>query len=45
MNSHYKLFILFARNFALPCQLFSVIFIPSGSEREDFSTQTDWFYS
>jgi len=22
-----------------------LIFIPSGSEREDFSTKTDWFHS
>jgi len=45
MNSRYKLFIVFAKNCASPCQLFSVIFIPSGSERKDFSTQTDSFYS
>jgi len=45
MNSRYKLFIIVSKNRASPCQLFSVMFILSGSEREDFSTQTDWFYS
>ena len=38
-------FYSFSKNCASPWQLFSLIFIPSGSEREDFSTQTDWFYS
>jgi len=41
MNSRYKLFIIVSKNRASPCQLFSVMFILSGSEREDFSTQTD----
>jgi len=31
-----KLLTLFAKNCASPCQLFSVIFIPSGSERNTF---------
>jgi len=44
MNSRYKLF-LFAKNCASSWQLFSVIFIPSGSEGKDFSTQTDLFFS
>jgi len=38
-------FIAFAKNCASPWKPFSVIFIPSGSEQKDFSTQTDWFYS
>ena len=38
-------FIVFAKNCASPSQLLSVIFVPFGSEREDFPTQTDWFYS
>jgi len=45
MKNRYKLFLVFAKNRASPCQLFRVIFVPSGSEREDFSKQTDWFYS
>jgi len=45
MNSRYKLFILFANNCASSWQPFSVIFIPSGSERKDFSAQTDLFHS
>jgi len=45
MKSRYKLFILFAKNCASPWQLFSFIFIPPGSERKYFSTQTDLFYS
>jgi len=45
MKNRYKFFILFAKNSASPWQLFSVIFIPSGSERKDFSTQINWFYS
>jgi len=45
MKYRYKLFIDFSKNCASPCHIFSVIFIPSGSELEDFSTQTDWFYS
>ena len=45
MKNRYKFFMLFAKNTASPWQLFSVIFIPSGSERKDFSTQTNWFYS
>jgi len=45
MKNLYKLLILFSKNRASPCQLFSVIFIPSGSEQEDFLTQTDLFYS
>jgi len=44
-KNRYKLFIDFAKNRASQCQTFSVIFVPSGSEREDFLTQTDWFYS
>jgi len=36
MHSRYKLLILFAKSCASPWQLFSVIFIPSGSERKDF---------
>ena len=38
MNSRYKLFIIFTKNRASPYQLLSVMFIPSGSEREDFNT-------
>jgi len=45
MKYHYKLFIDFSKNCTSPCQLFSIIFITSGSEWEDFPTQTDWFYS
>ena len=45
MHSRYNLLILFVKSCASPCKLFSVIFIPSGSEREGFSTQTDRFYS
>jgi len=45
VKDRYKLLILLARNRASPWQLFSVILIPSGSEREGFSTQTDWPYS
>jgi len=45
MHSRYNLLILFVKSCASPWQLFSVIFIPSGSERKDFSTQTDLFYS
>jgi len=41
MKYRYKLFMDFSKNCASLCQLFSVIFIPSGSEREGFSTQTD----
>ena len=36
MHSRYKLLILFAKSCASPWQLFSVIFIPSGSERNNF---------
>jgi len=32
MKYRYKLFIDFSKNYASPCKLFSVIFIPSGSE-------------
>ena len=45
MKSCYKPFIVFAKNRASPCQHFNVILIQSGSDRKDFSTQTDWFYS
>jgi len=38
MKNCYKLFIVFAKNRVSPRQLFSLIFIPSGSEREDFLT-------
>jgi len=42
MKNRYKHFMLFAKNRSSPWQLFSVIFIPSGSERKDFFN-TDWF--
>jgi len=45
MKNRYRLFIVFSKNWASQCQLFSLIFIPSGSEREDFLKQTGWFYS
>jgi len=45
MKNCCKLFIVFSKNRASPYQLLSVIFVLSGSERENFSTQTDWFYS
>ena len=45
LKNRYKLLIHFAKNCASPWQLLSVIFIPSGSEGKEFSTQTDWFYS
>jgi len=45
MKSCYKLFIVFAKNRASPCQIFSVTFIQSNWERKDFSTHTDWFCS
>jgi len=38
MKRRYELLMLFARNRASPWQLFSGIFIPSGSERKDFLT-------
>jgi len=44
-KNRYKLFIVLSKHRASQCQLLSVIFVLSGSEREDFATQTDWFYS
>jgi len=45
MKYCYKLFVNFLKNFVSPRQLFSIRFIPTDLERENFSTQTDWFYS